>query len=1136
MPEILDAVAPRQSAVVMASAGTGKTWLLVTRLIRLLLAGARPDAILAVTFTRKAAAEMLSRLNERVRSFARMDDKALSLALQYIHAPDDPDTLQLARNLYEKLLFSSHSVRTTTFHAFCQELLQRFPLEADIPPGFELLEHTGMLEQEAWEALFDEATRAPDGELAQALEQLLDRCSGLHNSHTALMTLLRRRNDWWAYTENSTHRTQEASRRLQQLLQIDPETDCRAEFFSATRLQELNEFSLLLQKHATATNGKHAHQLQQALEQGQDRRASFTAIADVFLTAKNTPRARKESKAQHKAMGENGQQRFLQLHETLSQALLDTLELLARQHTLITSQAWFTAGDRLIEHYQRLKAEQRCLDFNDLEWKTCQLLNRSEHAHWVQYKLDQRVDHFLIDEFQDTNPTQWRLLLPMLEEISAAENERPRSTFLVGDPKQSIYRFRRADAGLLQNASDWLQQQLQAREYSMDHSRRSSPAIIQCVNSVFADPELQQRLSGFNPHHTHLTGLWGRVELLPLTSPDDADERDDTENDADPAPAALRNPLLTPRILQENLAPLREGRLIAATITRMIEEQWPVTHGNETRAMSYSDIFILLRTRSKAEQIEQALRDAGIPYTGAERGTLLHSLEIQDMEALLNILITPYNNLALAQVLKSPLFAVSDAELVALAQTPASGHWMARLLEVGATAPASLQRAARYLADWRSHAGRIPVHDLLDRIYSEGDVIGRYEAAFPASLRPRVRSNLTRFLELALEIDSGRYPSMTLFLSRLQALRNSPVDAPDQPPSGENLDRVQLLTIHASKGLEAPVVFIADSASVHNPRQSYEAIVEWPTAAPAPSCFLLTGKKEQLDSVSRDILARDQEQQQTEDANLLYVALTRARQYLYISGNKGERNSGQGWYERIAAQLTQIATLQGDRLVLESGAPPPLVEITATAPALENGEIDPRLGRAITTPASDIREIAPSKVASFHAPGTAVDEDGLTRGIAIHRILELLTSPQQTDEQQILNQLAYELAMTTGETPLREWYAEARDVVSDPRLAAYFDPRHYHEALNEVPILYSRNGTTINGIADRLIIAPERVVIIDYKTHRHARRENLPQLAEAYREQMEMYAEGVRRRWKEAVIEQVLLFTACREAYTLPGS
>lgn len=1128
----------------MASAGTGKTWLLVTRLIRLLLEGARPDAILAVTFTRKAAAEMLSRLNERVREFTCMSEDELRLALQYINAPVDPETMQLARNLYEKLLFSSHSVRTTTFHAFCQELLQRFPLEADIPPGFELLEHTGMLEKEAWEALFDEATRAPDAELAQALEQLLDRCGGLHNSHTALMTLLRRRNDWWAYTENSTQHTQEASRRLQQLLQIDPDTDYSAEFFTATRLQELNEFGLLLQKHATVTNQKHAAQLQQWVHEGEEKptsfasMASFDNIATVFLTTTNSPRARKESKAQQKSMGESSEQRFLQLHQTLSQALLDTIDLRARQHTLITSQAWFTAGNRLIEHYQRIKAEMRCLDFNDLEWKTCQLLNHSRNAHWVQYKLDQRVDHFLIDEFQDTNPTQWRLLLPMLEEISAAENERQRSTFLVGDPKQSIYRFRRADAGLLQSASDWLQQHLQSCQYSMDHSRRSSPAIIRCVNSVFASPELRQQLSGFNEHHTHLAELWGRVELLPLATPDNSDEQNDTGEDSDLTSTALRNPLLTPRILQENLAPQREARLIANTISRMIEERWPVTHGDVTRAVSYSDIFILLRTRSKAEQIEQALREAGIPYTGAERGTLLHSLEIQDMEALLNILITPHDNLALVQVLKSPLFEVSDAELITLAQTATHGHWMARLQEcaLSEASPASLQRAAKYLARWREYAGKIPVHDLLDRIYSEGDVIGRYQSAFPASLRPRVRSNLTRFLELALEIDSGRYPSMALFLARLQALRNSPVDAPDQPPSGENLDRVQILTIHASKGLEAPVVFIADSASTHKAKTSYEAIIEWPTAAPGPTCFLLTGKKQQLDSVSRDILSRDQAQQEKEDANLLYVALTRARQYLFISGNRGERNSGPGWYDLVAAQLEQIATPQGDRLVLESGAPPPLVQLTTPVPVSAIDPADPRLGKPITTPATGIREIAPSKVATFHTGSTAVDEDGLTRGIAIHRILELLTSRQETNQQQILNQLAYELAMTTDEAQLQEWYTEASEVINDDHFAEYFDPRHYREARNEVPILYSRNGATINGIADRLIISPGRVIIIDYKTHRHASEENLSQLAEGYREQMSMYAEGVQRIWKEVKIERVLLFTACREAYLLPDN
>ncbi|HEY9197758.1 MAG TPA: UvrD-helicase domain-containing protein, partial [Gammaproteobacteria bacterium] len=505
----MSAATPERHASVHASAGTGKTWLLVTRIVRLLLSGAAPASILAVTFTRKAAAEMLERLNERLALLATADPAGLDLALCTLGVEPDDAVRDRARRLYENLLFDPRPLRATTFHAFCQEILQRFPVEAEIPPGFDLLESEAELVDEAWDALYAEATQTPDGRLARALEHLFDACDGLPNTRQSLNSFLAHRIDWWAYIQDQPEPLAYAEARTRDLFGLDPNADPVADFFSPVRLAALREFAALLGRHDTKTNLEHQALLHQALELQEAAAAAaqlerLALVTRALLTNDGEPRKR-ASKAIEKVLG-NDYERLLELHASLCAALLETRDLQARQQSLAVTCAWYRAGQRLLEHYQRIKREQRVLDFADLEWNAYRLLNGSEQAHWVQYKLDARIDHFLIDEFQDTNPTQWRLLLPLLQELAAGGGERPRSVFLVGDAKQSIYRFRRADARLLETASLWLESQLQAGRYSLEASRRSAPAVIDCVNRAFADGPLAGHMSDFAAHTTHHTG------------------------------------------------------------------------------------------------------------------------------------------------------------------------------------------------------------------------------------------------------------------------------------------------------------------------------------------------------------------------------------------------------------------------------------------------------------------------------------------------------------------------------------------------------------------------------------------------------------------------------------------------------
>ncbi len=753
-----------------------------------------------------------------------------------------------------------------------------------------------------------------------------------------------------------------------------------------------------------------------------------------------------------------------------------------------------------------------------------------------QYKLDSRIEHLLIDEFQDTNPTQWHLIRPLLEEMSqqAPDPDAPgprRSVFLVGDAKQSIYRFRGAEPRLFDNASDWLERQLGARRQSLRKSWRSAPAIIDCVNRVFG-PDGPLPLPDFETHVVHHAERWGRVTLLPLAQEPEVEDEDENKgrDEAGPEPI-LRNPLQTPRPEQVEQRHRLEGRSIANTIRELVTTPVLIGDAGAARPVRYRDILILARSRTHIGAIEAALREAGIPYLGAERGTLLDSLEVADLVNLLHWLDMPHDNLALAGVLRSPLFAVDDRDLIDLARA-GRGPWLDRLDALAETRPpgSPLPRAAHWLRQWRARIGQVPVHDLLDRIYSEGEVMERFCAAFPPHLGNRVQANLTRFLELALEMDSGRYPSLMRFIQWLKELHQQAREAPDEPVSAGSGDRVRLMTIHAAKGLEAPVVFLADAARVDSANHAWEVLHDWPVDAPRPQRFLLNPPTEARDPLTRDLLEQQRADEAREEANLCYVALTRSRQLLYVSGSQPSKGQDRGWYGKLAAAYDLEPDAIDEPVVLEEAGTPPTAAAPRPAPAVTPVTVDPRLAEPLQLqPVAT--EIAPSRqLAASEAVGGAVDEDGRLRGIVIHALLEALGAEQPFEPEDIPARLG--LSVDPG--ALASWWQEARAIWQHPELQFLFDPARYQSAWNEVPLQYRQDGRTVYGILDRLVLTETEALVVDYKTHRAATPANLATLAAPYVPQLQYYVAGVRRLWPDRRVRGLLLFTACAGVWEWP--
>ncbi len=1116
------ALDPLASATVFASAGTGKTWLLVSRLLRLLLTGVEPGSILAITFTNKAAGEMQERLLARLHTWASADDGGLDQHLGEIGCTPDAALRTRARTLYEALLWAPYPPRISTFHAFCQDLLSRFPLEAGAPPGFELLETIEEPREAALDALYGEAGNRPDDALAQALSLLFDTCGGLDGAAKSLRNFLNHRADWWAFTEHQGDPLGTACARLAAQLAVDPARDLAADYLGEAKRADFSDHAdLLCHPKNTATLHQRGTDLRAALAQNGTPATLFKRIAETLLTKTQTLRSDpRASPTLDKRLGSVVAAQLVGAHQHLGAEVLAVLEVQRRQHAFAVNRAWYIAGTRFVALFQDLKRQRRQLDFADLEWLAYRLLNDAEHGHWIQFKLDQRIEHVLIDEFQDTNPTQWRLLQPLLQAFTQ-DPERPRSVLLVGDAKQSIYSFRRANPELQGTAADWLERTLASHRVALDRSWRSAPGVIDLVNQVFTDPEMPHPIAGFTPHATHRDALWGRIEFLPLARSGDEGESSDP-------PAELRDPLTTARPRKPNAYQV-EGRQLAERIRDLVDAGWCVGEAAQTRPLRYGDIQILLRKRTHVADYEAALRAAGIPVRGSARGRLLSRLEIGDLRALLGVLATPDDNHALAQVLRAPLFAASDDDLLRLAEAAGTGSWYAALPQASADAPptAPLRRAAEHLPAWRAQASTLPLHDLLDHIYFDGDVLQRYAAAARPWQRAQTLANLRRLLELALSLDSGRYPSLERFLERIAVLAESDDDSPNEPLPEYAETPVEILTIHGAKGLEAPVVFYVDLGPDRDNDHPYAAMVDWPAQAPRPEAFLLQLKKELRDGFSLAVRSRWQQIQAREDANLLYVALTRARQMLVLSGaTTGRGNPEHSTYAQLRRRCEGATTeidldapwhCQQGEIPIAKSPPAPAHNRPAAVP-LPLDELRQPL------PIRDRRaEILPSTIEPqpVSRRDTPSDPDVRIRGQAIHAFLDHCARHPSDAAAPLQRRIANALGIDQHDPRLDAWLAEARAVIAG--FPHWFAP--HTSAYNEIPITYRVDNRTVHGVIDRLVVEPTRLVLIDYKTQPHLDAATRSQLAERYREQLRLYAEGLRRLWPERPLHAGLLFT-----------
>ena len=927
---------PRRSVAVEACAGAGKTWMLVSRIVRALLEGAAPQEILAITFTKKAAGEMRQRLLEWLEQFANQTDDQLRQELLQrglTHEPT-PDLLQRLRHLHQTLLQGGRPVQIRTFHSWFAALVRSAPLQAladmGLPAHYELLENDAQAVALAWPRF--QGTVAAD---PQARADYLAAVSAHGRSQTqkALESALSKRVE---FALADAHGVVDASvlsfgEQFPDFAGVDvPEAlldtpAVRSLLLDASRLLGASTLKTCLEA---------ANALEQAVAVG-----DMAAAQDALLTQKGTPR-----KLSEKLIG-------IETVRKAQDRLIEVALAQTQHQAWLHQQRMARLTRMLVAQFAQLKRERGWIDMGDLERAALALMSDEGLSGWVQERLDARVRHLLIDEFQDTNPLQWQALSAWLSSYSGAANAP--SVFLVGDPKQSIYRFRRAEPQVFKAAQRFVAEGLGGDLLSCDHTRRNAPAIIRLVNQVMGQAQEAQEFDGFRTHSTESDAA-GTVYRLPRISRESAED-----GAANEEAVAWRDSLTAPRRIAEETRKTLECRQAA----RWLAEQL------HSGALHPRDVMVLARKRERLGLMQAELAALHIPAQQPEKNDLSDMPEVQDLVALLDVLVSPAHDLSLAQALKSPLFAVHDADLVQLvlhqrALQPADASrlpWL-DVMRQAKDLPANLVDASLALNRWKTWVDTLPPHDALAAIYHDGDVLARFATASPSTRRDGVLANLRALLSAVLQVDGGRY---TTAYALVRALRAGGIAAPVRADA----DAVRLLTIHGAKGLEAPLVLLLDTDGEAIKAQTMGVLVDWPGEAAHPQRLVFLASESRPPACVAEVLATEQTARKREELNALYVALTRTQHSLVVSSLQPHIPNPGSWWQRLQEQAQdapwqampeapaeqRAAPEPNFTLLCLPNMPPALVEyaqeatktIAEVEPAEADDSLESRIGQAM---------------------------------------------------------------------------------------------------------------------------------------------------------------------------------------------
>ena len=1096
---------PNVSAWVSANAGSGKTYVLATRVIRLLLDGVDPSKLLCLTFTKTAAAEMKSRVFDRLSEWVAMEDRDLSDQLTKLTGRrPTKEKLRFARTLFATSLEAPGGLKIQTIHAFCEALLHRFPLEANVAGHFNLLDDFGAetLMAEAKRYVLVGANRAHA--LAGAVDRILSERgeAAFADLIEAIINKRRELGGFLATVEDTS-----ALRALYlEAFGLDVSITRDALLDKAWPLAWFDEANLaLIEAHEAGEKRTTIRNMVQAIREAgklEDCKSRFDSLTKAFLKGSpekglaprthqifpdNIVAAIPEYQAAHGAAAA----KLLGIHDDLNK--LEDAEQTA--HMLTIAQA-------LIGRYEYLKRVRSYLDFDDLIGRTAAMLKRAGTGAWVRYKLDQGIDHILVDEAQDTSPLQWDVVKTFADEFFDGEAARQanRTVFAVGDEKQSIYSFQGADPAGFSAARDHFDTKVDGAEkpfkpIALDRSFRSTHNVLAAVDKVFARHENANGLtqSGDYQDHTALrTDSNGQVVLWDVhTSEPEPELPDDWSETID--------------------APARGAKTLASRIADCISK-WLA--GKEQmlvrgRQVTAADILVLVRKRGGfVGELSRALKARHVPVAGADRLILTSHIATMDLLALGKCLINLYDELSLAAVLKSPLFGFDDDDLMTLCIDRGDKTLWQQLAvstqERHRSAFSELE-AFRLLAQTRS-AFDFYAHVLSARAGREKLV---------ARLNPETSDILDEFMALAEAFERDHPGTLHLFIDHVE--RQSP-EIKREMEQGANMVRV--MTVHGAKGLEAPLVFLVDDCTAPHNAGQMDKIAAVPAELleeKMPTDLPVWNRGKPRSNIMETMADRARIADEEEYRRLLYVGMTRAADTLLVVGHTTKslppKPGELRWHQMVVDSLIDDCSQQQSDAGTVYCFPPPIADeskaaettdlATAATPSINPAQID-----AIATPAPHEpppkRPLVPSGATGFAIEATrpSFEDDGSrpqsliaqqeqtsanpvaasVRGTALHTLLQMLPDTPPGEREALGRSWLSHNGFENDEQD--QLMAEVFGVLNDPTYAFLFSAGSRAEVQIIGTLTVSGEERGVSGVIDRIAETDQEVVIVDYKTGR----------------------------------------------------
>lgn len=1119
-----DATKPDATIWVGASAGSGKTKVLSERVLRLLLpegtrAGADPSKILCITFTKAAASEVLERIMRYLREWAICPSEKLRDGLtKLLGRPPVKEQEEAARALFARVLETAGGMKILTIHAFCQSVLARFPMEAELPAGFEVMEEAEAkaVMTSVRHALITQLQTAPENDKLRQAFDYLSSAKNADDIEKLLTSLASERGRLFAlrtkfgstdslcdavYAYLNADKNSSRNELIQKFLQNIPAADLRA-------------ILPKLEACKTGTNKENLALLDPFLAAADDMRlAMFTDYRLVFL--------KKTDGLPAKLVGTLRNDDFaIRTFGTESERLMRLDAALADLATATATASLLRFALAALDAYETEKRNRNRLDFEDLIDRTKRLLGAGG-VHWVQYKLDGGIDHVLVDEAQDTNPDQWDIVTALTDEFydgSSARESATRTTFVVGDEKQSIFSFQRADPRVFDSMRARLEKRTTEAQAKFDDipmriSFRSAPSILNVVDAVFADAAMRAgvvRGSEDMEHAAFHSGKAGRVEIWPELVRKQAKDRE---------------AWLLPEYAEREENPVTAlAEKTAQTIRRMLDDPKAMLE-SKGRRIRAGDIMILLAKRKPmADALLKALRKHDIPVSGIDRMVVTKQIAVMDALAAMAFALQPLDDLNLATLLKSPFVGLYDDALFGLCHN----------------------RPASLFDSLKSRADMTRVTTWLDELHASAKT--KTAAAFlhdllygpcPADAQSGIRALMSRLgadirdplQEILARADSHDMSDARGLQGFLEDARNDEGEIKRQMSEDGNF--VRMMTVHGSKGLEAPIVFMPDTIRSNNAKSKTDPIL-WPDRDDPQGLPLWSPNSESRAEACERRVAEARTRSDEEYRRLLYVALTRAADRLYIGGADKNKKGGDkegSWYHRIRNAFAQgrVANVttdeDGTMWVANPQTDTPkrdndkagIIEATKTIPDW--------VRKTAPVPEYPPRPLAPSKPEGDEPAALSPLFGDTTwrfrRGRIIHTLFQFLPElPQDTRRERAAEWLARP-AHDLDATARAEILESVMAVLEDAAFAPLFGP----DARAEVPLTGLLTPTHIvSGQIDRLLVTPDEVLVLDYKTNRPAPRD-VAGVPDAYKRQMRTYRDLLRKIWPERPVRCALLWT-----------